>query len=445
MDRTVLPAPRPLLITLTLLALVFTACGGGEASGEPPPLSGPIREMLEEVAAARGLEAPTNLRMEVVAPEDMVEVYTGRVADEDRETLQEGGALYQLLGYIEPGENLWDVTLSTAELITGFYSFRDKTLWVVTDKDSVDPDSLSEGERSTLAHEMAHAIQDYHFDLLAGGRRIAPTHDGGLAWRSVVEGDAVLHESLWSGRVALHPGGALAAGNLLLLANVSQTDDIPPPVLRQVVFPYLTGPAAVQALLDREGLEALNALFADPPPSAAYVIDLRLHFDWFAEEGADLLLPADAIAGSLGPGWSERESGVLGPFHLMNYLLGDTVGYPWPAYGFPDRVYNEVEARIARAGEGWRGDYYRLFENGEERVVVALVRFDTTIDSHQFEFAHREALAFGEVIIEGPYTFVTRDDGHVVARIAPIGRTVFFAIGTSAELVRAALEPLVEG
>ena len=372
--------------------------------------------------------------MEVVAPEDIVEVYTGRVADEDRETLQEGGALYQLLGYIEPGENLWDVTLSTAELITGFYSFRDKTLWVVTDKDSVDPDSLSEGERSTLAHEMAHAIQDYHFDLLAGGRRIARTHDGGLAWRSVVEGDAMLTTSLWQGHVSLRPAGGLG-GPVLLLANLNQ-EQIDSQILRVISFPYLSGAIAMRDLAFREGPEALNALYAIPPPSTAHILHPHLlGTDWLPESVSHLL-PAAAIGGSLGPGWTEAESGVLGEFHLVNYLLGDTVGYPWADGSHPQTL---------AAGEGWQGDAYRLFENGEERVVVALVRFDTTIDSHQFEFAHREALAFGEVIIEGPYTFVTRDDGHVVARIAPIGRTVFFAIGTSAELVRAALEPLVEG
>ena len=443
MDRTVLTAPRPLLITLTLLALVFTACGGGEAAGEPAPLSGPLREMLEEVAAARGLEAPTNLRMEVVAPEDMVEVYTGLVADEHREALQEGGALYQLLGYIEPGENLWDVTLSTAELIAGFYSYRDKTLWVVTDKDSLDPDSLSKDERSTLAHEMAHAIQDHHFGLIASGRRIAPTIDGRLAWTSVVEGDATLSTSLWQGGISLRPVGGLG-GPLFLLANLNlNQEQIDPQILRAISFPYLSGPIAVRNLVFREGPEALNALFAIPPPSTAHILHRHLlGTDWLPESVGHLL-PAAAIGGSLGPGWREVESGVLGEFHLVNYLLGDTVGYPWPAFGFP-HSYNAVLAYIAQAGEGWQGDSYRLFENGEERVLVLVVRFDTSSDAQEFDQAHRSALARGEAVLESPFRFVTRDDGFVVARVDPVGRDVIFAIGTSAEVVRAALEPLVE-
>ena len=297
MDRTVLTAPsRALALLLTSLVLAIVACGGGEASGEPPSLSGPIREMLEEVAAARGLEAPTNLRMEVVAPEDMVEVYTGRVADEDRETLQEGGALYQLLGYIEPGENLWDVTLSTAELITGFYSFRDKTLWVVTDKDSVDPDSLSKDERATLAHEMAHAIQDYHFDLLRrGAGALRPRVTRVLAWTSVVEGDAMLTTSLWQGGISLRPAGGLG-GPVLLLANLNQ-EQIDPQILRVISFPYLSGAIAMRDLAFREGPEALNALYAIPPPSTAHILHPHLlGTDWLPES-VDHLLPAAAIGG----------------------------------------------------------------------------------------------------------------------------------------------------
>ena len=329
--------------------------------------------MLEEVAAARGLEAPTNLRMEVVAPEDMVEVYTGRVADEDRETLQEGGALYQLLGYIEPGENLWDVTLSTAELITGFYSFRDKTLWVVTDKDSVDPDSLSKDERATLAHEMAHAIQDYHFDLLEGGRRIAPTRDGGLAWTSVVEGDAVLSTVLWEEGISLRPAGGLG-GPVLLLANLNQ-EQIDPQILRVISFPYLSGAIAMRDLAFREDRRRSMPSMPFPRPRRRISCTrICLERTGFRNPSA-ICSQRRPSAGSLGPGWTEAESGVLGEFHLVNYLLGDTIGYPWPAYGYPGPSYNEVLARIARAGEGWQGDSYRLFENGEELVLVVVVRF----------------------------------------------------------------------
>ena len=76
--------------------------------------------------------------------------------------------------------------------------------------------------------------------------------------------------------------------------------------------------------------------------------------------------------------------------------------------------------------------------------MVVVVRFETADDAGQFQAAHRRAVAPGESVVEWPYIFVTRSDGFVVARVAHLGRTVFFAIGTNREVARAALEA-VEG
>ena len=431
------------LALLGLLAVFVAACGGGEPASEAAPLSEELREMIEEVAAVRGLEAPTNLRVQTVAPEDVVEVYTGLIDEESREALQEGGALYQLLGYIEPGETYWDVMVSTAGLAAGFYSYEHKTLWVVTEQDDVDLEALSKTELGTLAHEMAHAIQDHHFDLGETEGRVGATIDTRLAWTSLIEGDATLHTAIWGERRTLIPGG-FSVGSLALLADLRQAADMPPAIQRAFWFPYLTGPVAVQRILERRGAEALNALFErSPPGTAAYIHTHLLGSDWSPEEGVDRLLPAEAIVASLGSGWTEEESGVLGEFHLMNYLLGDAAGYPWPAYGYEGRYYSEVEFRVERAGEGWRGDSYRLFKNGEKRALVIVVRFTDAEDAREFEEAHREALAGGEMVEDSTYTLVTRDDGYVVAMLEPVGRDVIFAIGTNAEVARAAVEPLV--
>ena len=431
--------PRAFLLPpllLLALALALAACGGGD---EPRPVSGEMRDLLEEVAEMRGLEPPTGLRVATVSPEDAAEFYTGLIDPEHREALQQGGALYRLLGYIEPDETYWDVTLATAELAAGFYSYEHKTLWVVTEQDGTDIDAFSEDEQSILVHEMIHAIQDHHFNLGATEGRVEATIDAGLAWTSLIEGDATLHTDIWGGRLALIPGG-FPGGGLVLLADLRQADGLPPEVERAFWFPYLTGPVALQRLVEREGADALNALFERPPPgTAAYIHTHLLGTDWAPEEGVDRLLPADAIAASLGPGWTEEESGVLGEFHLMNYLLGDTPGYPWPAYGYEGRYYSEDEFRAERAGEGWRGDYYRLFANGEERVLVVAVRFADAEDARDFEAAHGEAITSGAISL----------NGHTITRVPPVGRDVLFAIGTSEEATWAALEaalaPLVGG
>ena len=433
MECAVTFASRALLLPVVVL-LAFVACGGSEGADEATAPSDALLEMLEEVATARGLEAPTEFRVEAVAPGDTVEVYTGYIDEESREALQAGGALYQLLGYLDRDETYWDVTESIAGGAAGFYSYQDKTLWVVTEEDEIDLAALSDEERATLAHEMVHAIQDFHFDLVRSGGRIARTLDAGLAWTSVVEGDAVLSESLWEAGVSLRPAGGVG-GPVLLLANVAE-GELDPQIERTIWFPYVSGAVAMQSLVFTEGWEAVNALYEVPPASTAHILHPRLLRSGWFPESVGHLLPAEALALSLGSGWTEKESGVLGEFHLVNYLLGKAGGYPWVDGSHP---------RTVAAGEGWRGDAYRLFENGEELALVVVVRFDSEWDALQFDHAHRSALEHGTSIVERPYTLVTREDAFVVGRVDPVGRTVFFAIGTNAEVVRAALGVLVGG
>lgn len=300
--------------------------------------------------------------------------------------------------------------------------------------ETIDLDAFSDDERYILAHEMIHALQDHHFGLGYVEGRLAETLDAGLAWTALIEGDAMLHTSVWGGLVAL-PGGA-PGGDLLLLANLHQPNTIPPAILRAFQFPYITGFSAMKALYDREGTDAIDALYDDPPATTTEILHPHLlGTDWAPEADMDRLLPAEAIAESLGPGWTETESGVLGEFHLANYLLGNRTGrlYPW--------AWGDLTGSVAAAA-GWSGDHYRLFESGEERVLVVVVRFETTSDVWQFEKAHDLALARGKLLTDYPYTFVTRDDGAVVALVGTVGRNVTFAIGTSTEVARAALEPL---
>ncbi len=432
-----LAAYRALLLSLFVAVAAVAAWGGDERTARPAiervPLSGALREMLEEVAAARKLEAPDNLMVVAVPPDDVVEVYTGLFDQEDREALQEGGALYQLLGYIEPDESYWDVAESTAELWIGFYSSQDKTLWVVTEEEEINLETLSDDERETLAHEMVHAIQDHNFGLRRSGRRLAPTLDAGLAWVSVIEGDAEFSTALWRRLISVRPAGGIA-GPVLLLGNVSPAQ-IAPQLLRAIWFPYYNGEIAVRNIATRGGIAALNALFAVPPPSTAHILHPQLVRSRWLPESVGHLLPAEAILERLGSDWVEAESGVLGEFHLVNYLLGDRSGYPWADGSSPGAVM---------AGEGWRGDAYRIFEHGEERVLVVVVRFETGNDAREFEAAHRRAPAGGEGVVEWPYWVVTRSDGFVVAGVEPVGRTAFFAIGTNREAAQAVLEAVEE-
>ena len=78
--------------------------------------------------------------------------------------------------------------------------------------------------------------------------------------------------------------------------------------------------------------------------------------------------------------------------------------------------------------------------------MAVRVRFTGPEDAREFAEAHRAIATGGAKVVErGDLTIATRDDGAVIVLLEPAGREVVFAIGTSAEVALAALEPLLKG
>lgn len=409
----------------------------GEATpgGDAPPLPDSIRELVEEVAEVRGLEAPESLVALTVARADLPDTFLALVTEEDRleaDTLTE---VYRLLGYLDDDEHLWDIQTSFLNLVLGFYSTDHKTLWVVTEKEGVGLEELAPRQRQTLVHEIIHALQDYHFDLDATFDSLTGNLDAELAFTSVVEGDAVVHTNRHSMRFLALP----AAGGVFFLAAGNQPARIPAPVLRTLYFPYRTGASWAGFVLVDGGAKALNAFLMEPPGATTLILHRELRdAGWEPEQLGESALPADQIQESLGAGWRVRVAGSLGEFHLINYLMGDEP-YIQGWLHFPTSA--------TEAAKGWAGDRYALLEHDAGgRVLVARVRFTSAEEASQFARTHtREATWQADVVEEDGFVLVKRPDGKVVGLPEPVGRDVIFAIGTSADVTRAALETLVKG
>lgn len=405
--------------------------------GETRPLPDDLQGMLNEVAEVRGLEAPPTLRALTVARDGVEQVYRELVTDGDLARMEADTVLYRLLGYLDAEQTLWDITISFLDLVLGFYSADRKTLWVVTDAEDLSLENLPLSQQETLAHEILHALQDYHFDLNKTSDRLEGDLDGSLAFTSVVEGDAVVHTDRYSRRYL----GVPMAGGLFFVAAGAQFEAIPPPILREIYLPYTTGAEWAGYVLRTGGVEALNGYFVEPPPATTLILRPELaDSGWRPEPVRDSLPPGEDLAAILGTGWQVLASGSLGEFQLINYLAGDA--RPRPGW-----LRDPLNLRAVAAARGWAGDHYELFANGEgEAVVVARVRFADGEDASEFGAAHEHHARVGAAILEtGEFTLVRRPDGNVVALLEPVGRDVLFAIGTSAEVVRAALAPLLGG
>ena len=447
--------PTALCATL-LLVLTLVACGGDgttprspatpspssaaaanatETPGEAPPLPADILELIDEVAALRQLEAPPTLRIRTVTPRDLPDEYIGALTDEEQFAVERLTKLYRLLGYLDEDQHLRDIRRSLAGNIAGFYSFDDKTVWVVTEEEGVEPGGFTPSERETLVHEIIHVLQDYHFDLVANYENLWWDLDALLAFGSVIEGDATVHTDRYAGRARSIPAGA---GRYFLVA-ANQLTDVPAPIAREFDFPYTAGADWAREVLASHGVETLNAFLAEPPPATALILHPELvDTGWEPEQVSSLDFPGLRV--SLLPlGLRPTAHGSLGEFHLLNYLLGD-------APSSPDWFHDDRNQAAVEAAAGWAGDYYYLYEGVENWVVVARVRFVSEEDAREFAEVQRAvATSDADVEEEGALTLATGENGNVTVLLEPVGRDVIFAIGTNAEVARAAVEPLVEG
>jgi PGF-CTERM protein len=147
--------------------------------------------------------------------------------------------------------------------VSGFYSpSEDRIVLVVAEgaETRIDP--------STLAHELAHAMQDQYHDLTQP-RYVGTTQDGDLAIDGIVEGEAVHIEELYTARCASNWSciEAPTAGG-----GGGSSADFNFGILQTVLQPYSDGALYVESLVEEEGWAAVNETMNEPPASTAEVI-----------------------------------------------------------------------------------------------------------------------------------------------------------------------------
>lgn len=422
------------------------------ATGTPVPeltLSDELRAFIDEVADARQLRAPSELRIRTVSSSDLVDAYLGAETAEEAWEIDQETRVFRALGYIGADEHMRDINRSIAGYLLGFYSTRTRTVWLATEYAETEFEDLTADERDTLVHEIIHALQDHHFDLAAtyGETRdldvLRLDLDATLAWQAVVEGDATLHTDRFAGRVSVIPIG----GGRHFLAAAGESADIPASISRQSYFPYSTGADWARVVLENHGIEALNAYLAEPPPATASILHPELASTGWEPEPVSTVDFAPFRRSLIPLGLRGSGYGTLGEFYLLNYLLRDV---PFSPNWLDDpRNWPTVEAAA-----GWSGGFYYLYEafpydeegKSANWVLVARIRFVSEEDAREFADTHRAVVTRGANVVEdGVVTLATQENGNVIALLAPIGREVTFAIGANAEVARAAVEPLVEG
>ncbi|HEV7890886.1 MAG TPA: hypothetical protein VGP08_09615 [Pyrinomonadaceae bacterium] len=317
-------------------------------------------------------------------------------------------------GMLPEGTDLASLAVSfTAATAGATYSPLDKQIILVSN------DQKSFRDTGLLTHELVHALQDQHFDLLKLMLSRPFSFDREEAAFALVEGDAVSVER----RSQL--GDAWAR---MSLEDVARDEDarfsvyrkgigafFPPLLTETFIFRYRDGLRFVETLRrSRPPAVGVDDAFRRPPASSEQVLhpekylaneqprEVELDFEGFADEG-----------------WKLTATTPLGEVGVRGLLMSGVSG---------------DDAK--RAAAGWGGDRAFLFEReGRAPLFVWRTAWDKTTDAQEFFRAYNTLL--GQRATEqgaGTDSDRTWRDGALITRVRIEGDTVTVVRGADTEV-----------
>ena len=290
---------------------------------------------------------------------------------DNREIMAREEALYKALGLLERSTDYPQLNLALyTEQVLGFYDTEGQRLVVVQRGAGFSP-----LDKITFAHELAHALQQQHFDinrLIEGAKR---QRDASLALSALLEGDAVLLQSQYMTAALTRDEQAeffREAGRI----PTPVFESAPAVVRESLQFPYQTGNSFVASVFRSGGWVAVDRLYSRPPASTEQVLHPQKYI--LDERPKEVALPDPAVA--LGDGaWRRLDTDTLGEFYLSRYL---------------GRRLDDATATAAAAG--WGGDRYEVWSAGAgQESFLLLTDWDSNYDAQEF-FAAYSAFAEAE-------------------------------------------------
>lgn len=316
---------------------------------EPQPSVAPspsIASVLPELSAfverARGLQFKDDVKITVLSP-PLFEEELKKLAV-DPESVARAETVLTVLGLLPPDADLAALVAASDQKTVGFYDPASKEL--------VTGNELTPFVRRVLVHELTHALDDQHFGI---DREVAGD-EAGAAFEALVEGSAIRVEQLYVESLPAAEQEQIAAQEQQIISGT----ELPPAVEQLLGFPYVFGPAFVEALL-KEGLERLDQAFSSPPTSTEQVIDPARYLSGDAPQ---VVMRPHTEGASI-------DEGELGPI-LLRLLLESRLG----------------PAVAEEAAAGWDGDRYVTWRSPDGRTCIRVAfAVDTPEDSRQLQAA----------------------------------------------------------
>jgi hypothetical protein len=291
------------------------------------------------------------------------------------------------------------VQLYTEE-VGGFYDPRTKAMVLIHDNPSTEAKAKQKGifdwfskpkssfdkeeQKTTLAHELTHALQDQLFDLESQTKLVSEDDDMTLAYSSLVEGDATLVMFVDMGRadgssddlLQMDPQVAEAMFGMLKMTlpmASGSTYRTAPRIFREsLLFPYMNGMAFSIYLTRRDRFREIDRAFASPPVSTEQILHPEKYL-FQPDQPVTITIPETESL--LGDGWNHLGGNCMGEFQTA-IMLGDV----------------DVQRKAAA---GWDGDRYEVYESKQNdgttnRAVIWASVWDSVADAEEFASTYKK-------------------------------------------------------
>lgn len=323
---------------------------------KPPAAWDPrVAELADFVAEERGLrfKHPVAVRFLTEAAY-LKEVGADREATlsaEEKQEIEVFTGQTRALGLLPKGVDPLDAVNTVVDEGTLAYYDPDKEEMVVRGTE------VTVFVRTTLVHELTHALQDQHFDI----DRTFDTSGADTVFQALVEGDAVRIEDLYIASLGRSDQEAYEQEEAETQEDIDY-GGVPPAFLQLFGAPYELGAPMTTILVEAKGQDRLDALFRKPPQSDEAMINP------FALLDDDK--PADVPRPKLKPGEKKTDDGDFGS--LTWYVVLATF----------------IDPRTALAAvDGWKGDAYAGYKKDGNNCLRIDFRGDTPKDADEMKSA----------------------------------------------------------
>jgi hypothetical protein len=339
------------------------------------PVLGPLIEsqmdgVQEKISNLRGFP-PEKPDQRYLVPENMArQVLMDRImGSSSRQSAEDEKNTLQTLGLIPSGASIEDYLLNRSLDNSGSaYLPSIKGIFVFGPYFHL-------SEHLAFAHEYAKLLLDknFKFDALGVYPQCQHATQQCQAIRALIAGDSRLTMLQWLKQNAtkgeynslskFKPGLAFP-GEIPLEYQVQES-----------LFLNELGYDFVRSLYDEGGWQKVNQAYQNLPKSTEQI----LHPEKYITEHLPIEVPAPALEGELGKGWSLSKQEVLGEWMSFQLLAHG---------GDQDARIDETQAR--NAVTGWGGDHYQIYANegGEMAMAVEWI-WDTPKDEPKFADALR--------------------------------------------------------